>query len=82
MPVGAFPASKSPGIPIDRLTALRNAFEATTNDPEFIADATRIQLELNPVSGEEIDILISRIYDASENAVSLASKAIVKSDGM
>ncbi|MBH97810.1 MAG: hypothetical protein CMM56_05090 [Rhodospirillaceae bacterium] len=71
-----------PGIPIDRLTALRNAFEATTNDPEFIADATRIQLELNPVSGEEIDILISRIYDASENAVSLASKAIVKSDGM
>lgn len=66
-----------PGIPADRHEVLRRAFDATTRDPEFLADAERIQLELNPVDGEEIDALIVRIYGASENAIRLASDAIV-----
>ena len=68
-----------PGIPADRQEALRRAFDATTRDPEFLADAERIQLELNPVNGEEIDALIARIYSASENAIQLASDAIINS---
>ena len=69
-----------PGIPADRHEALRRAFDATTRDPEFLADAERIQLELNPVSGEEIDALIARIYGASQNAIRLASDAIINND--
>ena len=69
-----------PGIPADRHEALRRAFEATAQDPEFLADAERIQLELNPVNGEEIDALITRIYAASENAIQLASDAIIRTD--
>lgn len=65
-----------PGIPAERHEALRRAFDATARDPEFLADAERIQLEINPVNGEEIDTLIARSYGASENAIRLASDAI------
>jgi tripartite-type tricarboxylate transporter receptor subunit TctC len=67
-----------PGLPSERLEALRRAFEATTTDPEFLADAARIDLELNPVTGEDIDALLARIYAASDTAVRLASEAIRK----
>ena len=65
-----------PGIPADRHAALRRAFDAAARDPEFVAEAQRLQLELNPVSGEEIDALITRTYNASENAVRLATDAL------
>jgi tripartite-type tricarboxylate transporter receptor subunit TctC len=71
-----------PRIPIDRHTALKNAFDATTRDPDFLADALRIQLEINPVNGQEIDDLIARIYDASDDVVRLASEAVVKNESM
>jgi len=69
-----------PGIPVERREALRRAFDATTRDEEFLAEAARLQLELNPVSGEAIDALISRIYGASDNAVRLAADAIRRTD--
>jgi tripartite-type tricarboxylate transporter receptor subunit TctC len=65
-----------PGIPAERLDALRRAFDATAADPEFLAEAERMQLELNPVSGEEVDALLARVYAASENAIRLATNAI------
>jgi tripartite-type tricarboxylate transporter receptor subunit TctC len=67
-----------PQVPAARRDALRRAFDATAQDPEFLADAKRIDLELNPVTGEEIETLIARIYSASASAVDLASGAIRK----
>ena len=69
-----------PGIPAERREALRRAFDATTRDTEFRAEAARLQLELNPVSGEEIDMLITRIYGASDSAIRLAADAIRRTD--
>ena len=69
-----------PDIPAERHEALRRAFDSTTRDPDFRADAERLQLELNPVSGEEVDALITRIYGASDSAVRLAADAITKTD--
>ncbi len=65
-----------PDLPAVRLEALRRAFDATANDPAFRMEADRMQLELNPVSGEEIDALLDRVYGASENAIQLATEAI------
>ena len=65
-----------PGIPADRREALRRAFDATTQDPEFVADAAQADLELNPVTGEQIDAVIARIYGASPTAIRLATDAI------
>ncbi len=70
-----------PGIPPERLDALRRAFDATADDPALRAEARQMQLELNPVSGEEIDALLERVYGASENAIRLATDATANSDG-
>jgi tripartite-type tricarboxylate transporter receptor subunit TctC len=43
-----------PGIPAERATALRRAFTATVEDPEFIADMTKRNLNIEPLSGEEV----------------------------
>jgi tripartite-type tricarboxylate transporter receptor subunit TctC len=70
------PYTAPPGVPAERLDALRRAFDATARDPEFLADAAKVGLELNPVSGEQIDAVIARIYGARPSAVKLATDAI------
>jgi hypothetical protein len=47
-----------PGIPADRAKALREAFNATMKDPEFLKDAARGNIEVNLVTAEEIDALL------------------------
>jgi tripartite-type tricarboxylate transporter receptor subunit TctC len=56
------PYAAPPGIPADRLAALRKAFDETMKDPAFLADAEKAQLELNPVTGEEVQKLVVDIY--------------------
>jgi tripartite-type tricarboxylate transporter receptor subunit TctC len=51
-----------PGLPADRADALRQAFTATMNDPEFRADAEKSKLEINPVAGDRVDALVREIY--------------------
>jgi tripartite-type tricarboxylate transporter receptor subunit TctC len=51
-----------PNIPADRAEALRKAFMDTVTDPEFVADADNAQLEVNPVSGEELQKLVAEVY--------------------
>jgi tripartite-type tricarboxylate transporter receptor subunit TctC len=51
-----------PGVPKDRADALRRAFMNTMKDPEFLADAEKSQLEVNPVSGEEVEQLVKDVY--------------------
>ena len=55
------PLLTPPGVPADRLAALRRAFDAAMQDPELRADAARQTLEINPVKGEELDALSARI---------------------
>ena len=51
-----------PGIPVERAAILRKAFMETTTDPDFLADAEKMQLEVHPVSGEDVQKLIAEIY--------------------
>ena len=50
-----------PGLPASTLTILRQAFDAMTRDPEFIADADKIQAELDPMPGEKLQAMIAAI---------------------
>lgn len=52
----AFP----PNVPQDRLKAMREAFMATMKDKEFLADANKIGLDIDPVTGEEIEAALKR----------------------
>ena len=60
--VMAWPFAAPPGVPADRLAALRKAFDDTMKDPEFLAEAQRLSLEVTPVSGEGIQRLIEEVY--------------------
>jgi len=51
-----------PGVPQDRVDALRQAFMTTMRDPEFLADAEKTQMEINPVSGEKIQAMVKEEY--------------------
>jgi tripartite-type tricarboxylate transporter receptor subunit TctC len=50
-----------PGVPPDRLAALRHAFDETMKDPEFLAEAQRIRLGVSPMAGEAVQKLVGQI---------------------
>jgi tripartite-type tricarboxylate transporter receptor subunit TctC len=51
-----------PGVPRDRVAALRNAFNAMTRDQGFIADAQRLGMDVEPATGEDIEATVKHIY--------------------
>jgi tripartite-type tricarboxylate transporter receptor subunit TctC len=61
-----------PGVPAERVRALRAAFDATLQDPAFLADAKKQDLEVRPVSGLEADALVKQIYATPPAIVKLA----------
>lgn len=56
------PFAAPPGIPAERVAALREAFIATTKDGAFVEDMKKAKLELNPKSGEEIQKIVEKIF--------------------
>ena len=68
----ARPFAAPPGIPEDRKEALRKAFSATMEDPEFLKEAKTMALEINPVSGAEIDKLIAELYSTPKEVIEQA----------
>jgi tripartite-type tricarboxylate transporter receptor subunit TctC len=65
-----------PGVPKDRAEALRRAFDATMKDAEFLADATRTQLEITPVAGEEVEKLVTELYQTPKPVADKAAEFI------
>lgn len=55
------PYVSSPGLPPERAKMLQNAFAKATNDPEFVAEAKRRQLELNPIYGDDLSALAQQV---------------------
>ena len=69
----ARPYVAPPGLPPDRLKALRDAFDATMMDPEFLADAARQGLDVRPLGGAEAQALIREVYASSPETVKRAA---------
>lgn len=55
------PIFAGPGVPAERVTILRRAFDATVRDAEFIREAREAKMDLDPVSGEELQKLVGEI---------------------
>lgn len=51
-----------PDVPADRAAILRKAFDATMKDKEFLADATKRKMEIDPVGGARINELLDKVY--------------------
>ncbi len=72
----ARPFAAPPGIPADRKAALIAAFERTTKDPDFIAEAERLNLEVNPVHADKLDALLAEAYAMPKDVIAKAAKAM------
>jgi tripartite-type tricarboxylate transporter receptor subunit TctC len=65
-----------PGTPPDRIEILRHAFDQTVKDPEFLADAKRMRIAIEPLSGEKVQDLVTKLYATPKDIVAEAKKAI------
>ncbi len=71
------PLTAPPDIPVDRLAVLRAAFDATMRDDEFLADAKRTHLWIDPLSADRMIDIIRRGYASSAEIVAYA-KALLQ----
>ena len=50
-----------PGVPPERVAALRRAFDATLKDPAFLAEADKLKIDVHPLTGEQLAALIEQV---------------------
>jgi tripartite-type tricarboxylate transporter receptor subunit TctC len=60
------PFAAPPGVPADRLEALRSAFEKTLKDATFLADAARGNMDIEYMSPSEIERLLTAAFKAPQ----------------
>ena len=70
----ARPFAAPPGIPEDRKAALIAAFDATMKDPEFLAEAKKLNLDVDPVSAAALDKLLAELYATPKDVVKKAER--------
>lgn len=63
------PLFSTPDVPADRVKALRAAFDATMQDPEFLAVAKAERLDIDPVGGEKLQQIVNDIVNTPKDVV-------------
>jgi tripartite-type tricarboxylate transporter receptor subunit TctC len=71
-----WPFTAPPDLPPERAQALRKAFGDTMKDADFLAEAKQRRLDVNPMSGAEIDKLIGELYATPADVIA-ATKAVI-----
>ena len=70
------PVATTPGVPADRVAALRQAFDATLTDAEFIFEAEKLKAEVVPMSGAELQLIVEEVANASPDLASRVKAAM------
>ena len=70
------PLLTPPGVPAERLAALRAAFIASMQDPQFIADAKRQNLEVSMITGERLETMIKHLFAMPKPIIAKAAAAV------
>ena len=68
----------TPDVPPERLAALRRAFDATMKDPQFLAEADKMQIDISPTTGLDAEKIVAEIVRAPPSIIARA-KAILDS---
>ena len=63
-------------VPPARLAVMRKAFLATLADKDFLADAAKLRLDINPVAGEELQTLVQKLYASPPHIIKRAGDAL------
>jgi tripartite-type tricarboxylate transporter receptor subunit TctC len=70
--ISAWPLIAPPDVPKERIAILRRAFDSTMKDPVFLADAEKMQIEVDPVSGETMQQVVARIASFDRSVIDRA----------
>jgi tripartite-type tricarboxylate transporter receptor subunit TctC len=70
------PMLGTPGIPPDRVKILRDAFNATMKDPEFLAELDKRKFDLDPTSGEELDKIVKEAMGQTPETIARLKKLL------
>jgi hypothetical protein len=70
------PVATTPGVPAERVAALRKAFDETFKDPAFIAEAKKQRAELQPMTGAELERVVRDIIGAPADLRERVKQAI------
>jgi hypothetical protein len=65
-----------PGVPAERVNTLRAAFDATMNDKEFLADAAKTRIDINPLSGVKVQGEVAQIYATPKSVIKRAKEIL------
>ncbi len=68
------PIAMPPGVPMDRVNAVRRALQMMVKDPEFLADAAKKHLDLLPGSAEELERTVAEAFRATPKEIEIARK--------
>lgn len=71
------PIAGPPEVPAERLAILRKAFDATMKDPVFLAEAKKLQLDIDPLDAQAVEKLLDKAYGAPKDIVAAAAKLVV-----
>lgn len=67
-----------PGVPADRVAALRTAFDAAVSDPVFLADAKKRGLSVDPSTGAEVEKVVKSLVNAPADVVAVIQNLMKK----
>jgi tripartite-type tricarboxylate transporter receptor subunit TctC len=70
------PMLGTPGIPTDRVKMLREAFNKTMEDKEFLADLDKRKFDLDAVPGEELEKLVKEVMSQPADIVARMKKLL------
>jgi tripartite-type tricarboxylate transporter receptor subunit TctC len=76
----ARPYIAPPGVPAERVKALRDAFMATMRDPEFLAETSKMGLDIVPTSGEDMQDIVRENYELPQGIIMKVRKALIPSE--
>jgi tripartite-type tricarboxylate transporter receptor subunit TctC len=70
------PVLTAPGVPAERVAVLRQAFDKMTEDPEFLADAAKMEREIWPIKSSELESLAQRVLGSPKGAIELLKTSL------
>ena len=74
----ARPFAAPPDIPADRKAALISAFEQTMKDADFLAEAQKLAMDVNPLSAKAVTDLVAELYATPKPVIEKATQAMAK----
>jgi tripartite-type tricarboxylate transporter receptor subunit TctC len=70
------PLAAPPGVPDARVALLRKAFDETVTDPEFLAEAQKLSVDIDPMNGAEMQEAVKQILSTPKDVIARTQAAL------